>query len=119
MAIKKIELGWVTTGNIEVSKEFFTKKLGLTVNVNDEQHGWMEFAAKDGGAIVGVCMPMGQEKPGQNAIMVFTVDDIVATKKELEARGVTFVGDIMDLPQVKLATFIDPDGNKFQLAQNK
>lgn len=118
MAIKKIELGWITTADIKTSKDFFTNKLGLKINVNDEQHGWMELTGKEDGAVLGVCTPMGQDKPGQNAVMVFTVDDIVTTKKELEDKGVKFVSEIIDLPNVRLATFVDPDGNKFQLAQN-
>lgn len=119
MAIKKIELGWVTTGNFQASKAFFTEKLGLQLTVNDEKNGWMELVNKEGGTTLGVCTPMGDEKPGQNAIMVFTVTDIVATKKELEAKGVTFVSPIIDLVHVKLATFVDPDGNRFQLAEDK
>lgn len=119
MAIKKIELGWVTTGNFRASQEFFTQKLGLQLTVNDEQHGWMELISKEGGTTLGICTPMGDEKPGQNAVMVFTVTDIEATKKELEAKGVTFVSPIIDLTQVKLATFVDPDGNRFQLAEDK
>jgi predicted enzyme related to lactoylglutathione lyase len=47
-----------------------------------------------------------------------TVDNIVATKKELEAKGVTFIDEIMEIAgHVKMVTFTDPDGNKFQLVE--
>ena len=121
MAIKKIDLGWITVKDIQKSKEFFTKKVGLTLDTkgSNEEHNWLELAGPQGGTVLGVCTPYEDCKPGQNAVMVFTVDDIVQTKKEMEARGVTFEGDIMELSDnVKLATFVDPDGNKFQLAED-
>jgi len=50
---------------------------------------------------------------------VFGVVDIEAAKAELEGNGVTFDGEIMTLPgMVKLATFFDPDGNSYMLAQS-
>lgn len=118
MAIKKTELCWIVTVDVKKSRKFFTDTLGLKLNVNDEEHSWLELTGKEGGAMLGVCGPFFNEKPGQNAVPVFTVDDIIKTKKELEAKGVKFVGDIMELQDVKLATFVDPDGNKFQLAEN-
>ena len=53
-----------------------------------------------------------------NAVLAMTVDDIVAAKKELEGKKVSFIGDIIEVPgYVKMATFADPDGNIFQLVQ--
>ena len=47
------------------------------------------------------------------------VTDIDAARTELEAKGVRFEGDIVELPGlVKLATFYDPDGNRYMFAQS-
>ena len=58
------------------------------------------------------------EKPGNNSVVTLTVTDIVESKAELEAKGVKFFGDIIEVPgHVKMATFADPDNNVFQLVQ--
>ena len=50
---------------------------------------------------------------------MFGVADIDAARVELEAKGVVFDGDTRELPgMVKLATFFDPDGNRYMLAQS-
>lgn len=121
MAIKKIELAWISASNIKKAKEFFEKKLGLKIHVADENYGWLELSGKDGGMLLGVGSSeeeYGPIKPGQNAIVTFTVDDIAHTKVDFEEKGVKFIGDIMEVPgQVKLALFVDEDGNKFQIVE--
>ena len=40
-------------------------------------------------------------------------------RAELEAKGVRFDGDTVEVPgMVKLATFFDPDGNRYMFAQS-
>jgi predicted enzyme related to lactoylglutathione lyase len=124
MAIKGMHLGWIIVKDHAKSKEFF-KSLGLKMSSQDSNYGWAEFSGKEeGGALLGVgqespdCADYGAMKAGMNAVMTMTVDDIVATKAEFEAKGVKFLGDIMEVPgHVKLATFVDLDNNMFQLAQ--
>jgi predicted enzyme related to lactoylglutathione lyase len=43
------------------------------------------------------------------------VDDVAAARAALEARGVTFAGDILDTGVCHMAFFHDPDGNAFML----
>jgi predicted enzyme related to lactoylglutathione lyase len=43
------------------------------------------------------------------------VDDVAAARAELEARGVTFTGEIVDSGVCHQATFEDPDGNLLDL----
>ena len=42
------------------------------------------------------------------------MDDIVA---ELKTRGVTFKGNILNYPAVRIATLLDPDNNEILLSQ--
>ncbi len=120
MAVKSIQLGWITVSDLEKAKKFFADTLGLQVMSHDPKYGWLELKGKDGGASLGVgqAQKEGQFKPGHNVIFTFTVDDIAKTKKDFETKGVKFIGDIMEVPgHVKLATFVDPDSNIFQLVQ--
>ena len=121
MAVKKSELSWITVSDWEKAKTFFTEVVGLEVVSAQEQYGWMELRGAGGGALLGVAKSHegGGLSPGQNAVVTFTVDNIVATKADMESKGVAFVGDIMEVPgQVKLALFKDPDGNLFHLVQD-
>ncbi len=120
MAIKSIGLAWISTADIKKAKAFFTDKLGLQVTTDSAEYGWLELEGKDGGMTLGVgaSTPENPVKAGHNAVVTFTVDDIVATKKDMESKGVAFMGGIEEIPgHVKLATFADEDGNVFQLAQ--
>lgn len=121
MAIKKISLCWVTVADIEKAKKFFTESCGLEMTMGSSaEHGWLEFVGQEGGMVLGVgqARKENQDAVGVNAVVTLTVDDIVATKNSMEKKGVVFVGDIMEVPgHVKMATFVDPDNNTFQLVQ--
>jgi len=41
--------------------------------------------------------------------------DVAETRRELEAKGVEFEGDILDTSVCHMAFFKDPDGNQFML----
>ena len=56
-------------------------------------------------------------QPG-GAWLTFGVKDLDAARKKLEGKAVKFAGNSVTVPgMVKLATFEDPDGNKFKLFQ--
>lgn len=124
MKIKSISLGWITTKDLAQSKKFFTDVLGLNITSNDaEGWGWLELAPSTGqGMFLGVAQAQENEthKPGDNAVLTFTIEgDIVAAKKELEAKGLEFEGDILEVPgHVKLVSFFDKDHNRFQLVED-
>lgn len=121
MAIRKMELGWITVSDFAQAKSFFVDTLGLEISSGCEEYSWLELRGKDGGALLGVggSNESCALKPGQNAVMTMTVDDIMQTKVELEAKGVVFISDVVEVPNiVKMAMFTDKDGNKFQLVQD-
>lgn len=118
-----MNLSWITVSDIQKSKKFFHDILGLKINQDTPEHGWLEVAPVNSTATcqlgIGQANPeYPEEKPGTNAVITFTVDNIIAEKKRLEDLGVTFLGDIIEIPgHVKMATFLDPDKNKFQLVE--
>jgi catechol 2,3-dioxygenase-like lactoylglutathione lyase family enzyme len=50
-----------------------------------------------------------------SAHIALRVPDVAETRKELEAKGVRFDGDILDTSVCHMAFFKDPDGNQFML----
>jgi predicted enzyme related to lactoylglutathione lyase len=130
MAIKSMKLGWIVVSDMKKTKKFFTETLGLNTTNESPEHNWMELQGKEGGFYLGVgqfdaedaCADKNDEcnddAVGMNAVMTMTVDDLVKTKAELEAKGVQFIDEIMEIPgHVKMVTFVDPDNNMFQLVE--
>jgi len=57
----------------------------------------------------------GTFAPQKNAHLALHVDDVEATRRELEAKGVEFTGDVLDTGVCHMAFFTDPDGNDLML----
>ena len=53
----------------------------------------------------------GTFAPQKNAHLALHVDDIDASRAELEAKGVEFIGETFDTGVCRMAFFKDPDGN--------
>src|ERR1700720_617078 len=111
MIAKRSDLAWITVSDINKAKKFFTEVVGLELRTDTPEYGWIELIAKDGGSALGVgqCNPQySQVQPGHNAIVTFTVDDIDAAKAEFTQKGVTLIGDIVEVPgHVKMLFFAD------------
>ncbi len=121
MAIKKMTLAWITVKDLGKTKKFFSEILGLNITSSSEEWGWLEMQGKEGGYSLGLAQESKEfesEKAGTNAVVTMTCDDLVKTKADMEKKGVRFIGEIMEVPgHVKLVTFVDSDGNKFQLVE--
>ncbi len=115
-------MAWVIVADIKKAKKFFIDTLGLTTACCVDEHKWMELRAHGGGVVLGVgeCGPEDAlVKPGQNAIVTMTVDDIEAVRADLTKKGVVFKGEIIEVPgHVKMIFFVDPDNNLYQLVQD-
>ena len=53
--------------------------------------------------------------PQTNAHLALHVDDVEAARKELEGKGIEFLGDTFDTGVCHMALFTDPDGNDLML----
>jgi predicted enzyme related to lactoylglutathione lyase len=58
----------------------------------------------------------GSAKPGSLSIGL-GVDDVEASREQLEGRGVAFTGDIVADPPMRFAFLRDPDGVELYLAE--
>lgn len=125
MLIKKMKMAWVLVSDLKESRDFFEKTLGLKVQDYSPEHHWMELSTgSDDDAYLGVGQPFpggdasSLMKPGMNAVMTFTVDDIDEAHKLMKAKGVKIIGDIEEVPgHVKMLTIQDNDGNIYQFCQ--
>ena len=122
MKVLSIEMVWIAARDLSLTTKFLSEVVGLEIAKEVPEYHWAELHAQNSKLSLGVGkVDEGSNepiKPGQNAVIVFTIQDVQAAKIELEAKGVRFLGDIVEIPgHVKIATFLDPDGNCFQPAQ--
>ena len=82
-----------------------------------DQYGWCEISTATKGSTIG--LGQNEDLKTGGATPTFGVNDIDAARKHLESKDVRFDGDTYEIEgMVKLATFYDPDGNSFMLAQS-
>jgi catechol 2,3-dioxygenase-like lactoylglutathione lyase family enzyme len=110
--ITKLDFVAIPSQDAEKAVRFYVETLGL----RPDEHGQNEFWAGD--TCLGVWEParLGMEfAPSKNGHLALHVDDVDASRAELEQKGVTFLGDTFDTGVCKMAFFNDPDGNDLML----
>jgi predicted enzyme related to lactoylglutathione lyase len=106
----------VNVSNFETAVEWYRKALGFELEYCLEQYGWGEVKTPWGGVTIGLSQV--EELKHGGTVPTFGVKDIDAARKHLESIGARFDGDTYEIEgMVKLATFYDPDGNAWMLAQ--
>jgi len=114
-----IQMVWVTVNDMNQAKEFFGKTLGMTLTQDSPEHSWAEFCIPEQKTYLGVSGPSDNcpIKPGDNAVICITVENVVATKEELEAKGVR-CWDIVEVPEhVKMFLIQDESNNYYHIVQ--
>ena len=103
--------------DLDRSLAWFAEALGFEEVFKVPEAGWAEVVTSVVGVSIG--LNVGAESTGSGTTPVFGVVDIDVARAELEGKGVRFDGDTIELPgMVKLASFFDPDGNRYMLAQS-
>jgi catechol 2,3-dioxygenase-like lactoylglutathione lyase family enzyme len=110
--ISKLDFVAIPSQDTERSRAFYVETLGLRPDTKSEAEVWA------GDTCLGIWEPerfgMGFA-PQKNAHLALHVDDVEAARTELEAKGVTFAGEILDTGVCHMAFFSDPDGNDLLL----
>jgi catechol 2,3-dioxygenase-like lactoylglutathione lyase family enzyme len=101
----------VSTKDFDAAVEFYGNVLGLP-----ESKRWGDMPAAEfetGNLTIAVMQSdaFGIEFRANNHPIELRVDDVAAARGELESRGVSFEGDIIDSGVCHQAFFADPDGN--------
>jgi predicted enzyme related to lactoylglutathione lyase len=81
------------------------------------EQGFPEFQLGDNVSVYLLDMSkVGSSWQGPHtAHVALRVSDVAEARRELEAKGVDFDGDILDTNVCHMAFFKDPDGNQFML----
>jgi len=110
--ITKLDFIGVPSTDAERSRVFYTDTLGLRPDKKATYEFWV------GDTCFAIWEPekMGMSFTSQKgAHIALHVDDIEAARKELEEKGVAFLGETIENPICFMALFNDPDGNDLML----
>ena len=107
----------IPVAELDRSIAWFAEIPGFEEVFKVPEAGWAEVASSVAGVSIG--LNAGVESTGGGTTPVFGVVELDVARAELEGKGVRFGGDTIELPgMVKLASFFDPDGNRYMLAQS-
>ena len=107
----------VNVSSFDAALDWYTKTLGFDLIYRLENLGWGELRTPVGSVSIGLSETEDVKHGG--TVPVFSVADIAAARAYLEKAGTRFDGDTYEVEgMVKLATFYDPDGNAWMLAQS-
>lgn len=113
--VKGTDFVTVPTRNYEESAKFYGEVLGLPFGKR-----WREMPAGEfeTGNLTIAIMQMdafGREFAANGGAIALHVDDVAASRAELESKGVQFVMDDIDSGVCHMGFFLDPDGNPLML----
>ena len=109
----------VPTKNMSAARDFYENVLGLEASKLWQGQGSDPVGAEfeTGTVTIAVidCDKLGIPYQPIKVPIAFRVDDVPAARAELESRGVSFQGDIIDSGVCHQALFRDPAGNALDL----
>jgi catechol 2,3-dioxygenase-like lactoylglutathione lyase family enzyme len=120
MTIRAIKFVSIPVRDQDASLRFFTEKLGFKVATDqpfDGSQRWIELLIPGADTRLVLFTPPGHEsRIGGFQPISFQCDDVFATAKALESKGVTFSQKARKEHWGTSAIFKDPDGNEFVLS---
>jgi predicted enzyme related to lactoylglutathione lyase len=112
--LKRVSNAHYWTKKMDAAVSFYRDVLGLNFRLRAGDD-WAEFDA--GGTTVALHGTYeAHAPPTDGATVVFEVDDLEGEMRALSERGVTFEGEVSDVPGYgRFVSFRDPDGNLLQV----
>jgi catechol 2,3-dioxygenase-like lactoylglutathione lyase family enzyme len=109
----------IPTKNMAAARDFYGNVLGLEASKLWQGPGEDPVGAEFETGTVTIalidCDRLGIPFQPTKAPIALQVEDVPAAKAELESRGVSFQGDVIDSGVCHQAIFEDPDGNTLDL----
>ena len=115
MRVTGVDFYYIPCTDFEASKKFYTEVLGLP---QSKRYGKMPGGEFETGTLtLQLLQPeaFGQQFNRSPNPIALHVDDVHEARKELEGKGVGFLGDTMDSGVCHMAIFQDPDGHVLML----
>jgi catechol 2,3-dioxygenase-like lactoylglutathione lyase family enzyme len=109
-----VDFAVVLTKDFDAAVEFYGTTLGLPLTARYGRSPGVEFETGNLTLAVLDADAFGVEFRPHGGIAL-RVDDVAAARAELESRGVSFQGDILDSGVCHQGLFKDPDGNQLIL----
>jgi predicted enzyme related to lactoylglutathione lyase len=113
--ISGVDFAGVPTRDLDRAVEFYGSTLGLPRSVYVPERKYAEFETGNLTLSVFDAEGFGLEHNANPNAMGLHVDDVAQARADLEARGVQFMGEILDTGVCHMAFFSDPDGNALML----
>ena len=121
MTIQHIQVVSVPVSDQERAKAFYVETMGFALRGDTpfgEGQRWIEVVPHGATTSLSLVSWFDAMPPGSLQGIVLGCDNIEETYAELEARGVVFHGPFEEEIWGRYATFNDPDGNGWVLAQS-
>ncbi len=113
--VRGVDFVGVPTHDLAAAAGFYGETLGLPRSVYMEERHYSEFETGNLTISVYDAEKMGLQHTVNGNPIALHVDDVAATRKILEGRGVSFHGETIDTGVCHMALFADPDGNTLML----
>jgi len=113
--ISGVDFATVFVKDYPAAVEFYGQTLGLEHSVDYGKIPGGEFETGNLTLQVVDAAAIGQEFKPNGHPLAFHVDNVEATRSELESKGIAFSADTMDSGVCHMAFFTDPDGNALVL----
>ena len=113
--ITGVDFATVFVNDYPEAVEFYSQTLGLEHSVDYGKIPGGEFDTGNLTLQVLDAASVGREFQASGHPIAFHVEDVEATRAELESKGVKFLADTMDSGVCHMAHFTDPDGNALML----
>jgi predicted enzyme related to lactoylglutathione lyase len=111
--LKRVHSAFYWTKDMDEAVAFYRDVLGLDLTARFGED-WSEFDV--GGSRVALHGSRGMAPPNEGATVVFEVDDLDATMRALQGRGVRFEGEVTEVPESgRFVSLRDPAGNLVQM----
>jgi predicted enzyme related to lactoylglutathione lyase len=114
MIVTGVDFVSVPTQDLDRAVAFYGETLGLECSVRRDLFAEFETGTVTFNVHDPKRMGIGDFHANKNHLAL-QVDDVPAARSDLEGRGVTFMGDIVDTGVCHMAFFNDPDGNALML----
>jgi catechol 2,3-dioxygenase-like lactoylglutathione lyase family enzyme len=114
LIVERTDFVSVPVTDLERSTRFYEETLGLRRRPG--AGGWPELETGNVSLYLMDPTNVGREFVAPHtAHIALRVPDVAEARRELEAKGVAFAGDVLDTGVCHMAFFHDPDGNALML----